>query len=243
MKKIFIVVVCLTLFACANQKKYWTYNAGQKMIRMPLINKSVAVPNFGDNRLSECSNMKPLSLIPLVLFGTLTINTPEQTCNSSPPSWLCKPHEDFAKATVAEFENSGLFKEIFYTNRSSDAELSLVGTLKSTQLRQTMLSYGVSFAASSLWVLGLPQFYNTNELSLHLALVDNKNRRVIWEHEYSGSFDQCSWIYGPPQTNYEDLLKTALRAAISDIQTSGVGTLYENPKDTLHNARENGGRP
>jgi hypothetical protein len=221
MKKIFIFVFCLALSACANQK-IWVYNAGQKIIRTPLINKSVSVPDFGDTRLSGCSNMKPLSLIPLVPYGTLTLNTPEKLCGSAPPSWLCNPPQDFAKATAAELENSGIFKEVFYSNRRSDADLSIIGTIKSTQLKQTLFNYGVSFAGAYLWLLGFPQFYNKNELMLHLALVDNKNNNIIWEHAYNGSFDQCTWIYDPPQPYYDELLKKALQSAITDIQTSSA---------------------
>ena len=224
-KFIAVLLASACCLACANQR-VWTYNAGQKITRQPLINKSVAVPDFSDSRINDNSNHIAFGLIPLIPFGWLNLQTPEGgQQHISSGLWLFRPPEDFAKATASELENSGLFKEVFYTSRKSDADLTLQGAIKSTQYTGKIFFYGLSIPGDLLWFIGFPQGYSDNALEIHLTLVDNHTGATLWENSYSGYIDQFAFLYYvPADFRYDDLMKKALGSAVSDMQKQITAT-------------------
>jgi hypothetical protein len=118
MKKILMLLI-LGIFAalifsgCASQR-VWTYTADPYVKTEPLVDKSVAVPSFADNRIKENSNLIGLAYIPIMPLGWMTLNTPEGgQPHVASGLWLFKPPEDVAKAVAEEINNSGIFKEVF----------------------------------------------------------------------------------------------------------------------------------
>ena len=128
-----VLILCFVFNGCASQRG-WRYSAESKVIREPLVNKTVAVPPFKDARPDENNNAIMMYMIPLVPFGWCDYSNPEgggMKLNSS-PLWLFKPSEDLAKAAAEELEASGLFKEAFFTQRATEGDLVFSGIINST---------------------------------------------------------------------------------------------------------------
>lgn len=217
-------VLCLLSFLfcnCASQR-VWTYNAGQKTVRNPIANKSVAVTDFADERINENDNLLGLGMIPLFPFGWQTMNTPEGgQMHLASGLWLFRPPEDIGKAVAAELENSSIFKEVFYTTRKSDADLYFTGTIKSTKYTSKQFTYCISFFGVYLWFIGFPCGTNSNELTLNFKLVDNKSNTVLWEKEYTDYDSNVQWIYYiQPDFKYDGMLKNMMKKATVDLASA-----------------------
>ena len=126
-----LVIVLLAMVVtsgCAEQRGWRftpnTYTPPAK----PLVLKTVAVPRFKDTRPNENTNKLFFSVIPLMPFGWASASAPE----SFSPYFKYRPSDDFAKAAVEEIQATGLFKEVFFTERESEGDLILRGEIKST---------------------------------------------------------------------------------------------------------------
>ncbi|OPY85962.1 MAG: hypothetical protein A4E72_01777 [Syntrophus sp. PtaU1.Bin208] len=107
---LFTVIVALFLLSgCANQRA-WTYKADPYVKTTPVVNKSVAVPPFADQRENSNSNYAMLYMIPLMPFGWQDLNTPEGIqMHMNSGLWIFRPNEDFAKAAAEELNNTSMF--------------------------------------------------------------------------------------------------------------------------------------
>lgn len=222
MKKLFLCLVLFYVFflsGCANQRA-WTYKAEPQVQMTPILNKSVAVPPLSDQRENTNNNMAGMYLIPLMPFGWQDLNTPEGVqMHTNSGLWIFRPNEDFAKAIAEELSNTSMFKEVFFTHRPSDAELTLKGKILSTKYDGKMITYGLSVYGPLLWLIGLPASYVSNDLSLQLELVETKTNAVLWQQSYQKNSDTVSIIYGmQPDFMYDSLLKDIMKEAIPSIK-------------------------
>ena len=72
-----LVCICILLATGCASQKIWTYGIEPESISPVIIDKSVAIPPFSDQRLNENNNMFAMYLIPLMPFGWQEYNTPE----------------------------------------------------------------------------------------------------------------------------------------------------------------------
>ena len=225
MKKILILLI-LSIFAtlifggCAEQR-VWTYRAEPYVRTQPLMNKSVAVPPFADNRKNENTNLVGLMYIPIMPLGWMTLNTPEGgQRHISSGLWLFRPPEDLAKAVPEEINNSGIFKETFFTNRASEGELVLKGNIISTYYYGSLFSYCLSFYGADLWLIGLPAGNYENNLELSFELVEPSAGKVLWDGTYKKEFSKVFWIYAPgADFRYDELLKEIMKEVIPSLKS------------------------
>ena len=216
---IFFVIVQVGLSGCTSQR-VWTYSPEAKIELEPMLYKSVAVPPLVDERVNMNLNRSGLGLIPLFPYGWQTMYTPEggQEHRTS-GFWLFAPTEDFAKAIAIELENSSLFEEVFFTTRPSEADLSLRGTIESTQYTSKMYTYCLSLVGVYLWLFGFPSGSASNELILDLKLVDNTTDQVIWGFRYKKSAGSTSWIYSlKSDFFYDTMLKEIMEEVIVSLK-------------------------
>jgi len=217
-----LVCICILLATGCASQKIWTYGIEPESISPVIIDKSVAIPPFSDQRLNENNNMFAMYLIPLMPFGWQTYNTPEgaqRHMNSG--IWFWKPNEDIAKAAAEELNASHIFKEAFFTFRESDAPLILKGTVKSTKYNGKLFSYGLSVYGPLLWFVGFPSTTINNDLILSFKLVDKIKNVVLWEKEYQEKINRCNWLYYVRSDfEYSALLKTIMADVINDIRLS-----------------------
>jgi len=216
-----MLLAFLLISGCANQRA-WTYKADPYIPQTPILNKSVAVPPLSDQRENVNNNMWLIYLIPLMPFGWQDLNTPEGVqmhCNSG--LWIFRPNEDFAKAIAEELNNTSMFKEVFFTHRSSDADLTLRGIINSTKYDGKIITYGLSVYGPMLWFIGLPVSYVVNYLDLQLELVETKTMKVIWQQSFQKNQDSLSILYAlQPDFMYDTLLKDIMKEAIPSIRNA-----------------------
>jgi hypothetical protein len=220
---VLFVAVQVGFSGCTSQR-VWTYRPEAKIELEPMLDKSVAVPPLIDERVNRNLNRSGLGLIPLFPYGWQTMYTPEggQEHRTS-GFWLFTPPEDFAKAIAIELQNSGLFEEVFFTHRPNEADLSLKGTIESTQYTSKMYTYCLSLVGVYLWLFGLPSGSASNELILNLKLVDNITDKIIWESRYKKSVRSTSWIYAlNSDFFYDTMLKEIMEEVIVSLQ-KGLG--------------------
>lgn len=215
-----VVSAVLLLSGCATQKQ-WQYQSEKESQVRPVIDRSVAIPPFTDERMSENKNMIGMYLVPIVPFGWQELNTPEGfQLHITSAAWMWKPNEDIAKATAEEISKSKLFREAFFTNRASDGDLALEGTIKSTKYNGKIFSYGLSAYGPMLWFIGLPAGNFNNELVLNFRLKEKGGSAVLWEKDYKQYYSNVAWLYHmPPDFEYSGMLKKILLSVINDMRS------------------------
>lgn len=213
------IFAALVFSGCA-QQRVWSYRADRYIKAEPLVNKSVAVPPLGDNRKNENTNLIGLMYVPLMPIGWMTLNTPEGgQQHISSGLWLFRPPEDLAKAVAEEVNNSGIFKEAFFTNRASEGELILKGNLQSTYYYGSLISYCISFGGAYLWFIGFPAGSYENNLEISFELVESSTGRVLWNETYKKEFSKIFWIYAPgADFRYDQLLKEIMKDVIPSLK-------------------------
>lgn len=189
----------------------------------PLFLKSVVVPPFKDSRPNENSDKIALFLIPIMPFGWANLSAPE----SWSPFFKYRPTEDFARAAAEELRATGLFKEAFFAERTSEGDLILRGEIKSTHYNQKIISYGLSIYAGILYLIGLPSGTVSNDLVVKLSLEDQVSKAALWKKEYTKEYSGTSWLYsGAPLFQYDvlytEILKNAIEDMRSDLQKNGL---------------------
>ncbi|SEM43464.1 hypothetical protein SAMN04489760_11556 [Syntrophus gentianae] len=217
---LFTMIVALFLLSgCASQRA-WTYKADPYVKDTPVLNKSVAVPPFADQRENSNSNCVGLYLIPLMPFGWQDLNTPEGVqMHINSGLWTFRPNEDFAKAAAEELNNTSMFKEVFFTHRPSDAELTLKGKIISTNYDGKIITYGLSVYGPLLWFIGFPASYVENSLELQLELVDTKTNEVFWQQSFKRNQNVTSIMYAmQPDFMYDSLFKEVMKEAIPSLR-------------------------
>ncbi len=214
-----ILSATLLLSGCATQKQ-WQYQSEKEAQVRPVVDRSVAIPPFTDERQSENRNMIGMYLLPIVPFGWQELNTPEGfQGHITSAAWMWKPNEDLAKAAAEEVGKSRLFRDVFFTNRASDGDLVLEGTIKSTKYNGKIFSYGLSAYGPMLWFIGLPAGNFNNELVLNFRLKEKGNPVTLWEKDYKQSYSNVAWLYHMPSDfEYSGMLKKILLGAINDMR-------------------------
>ncbi|MCJ7546193.1 MAG: PEGA domain-containing protein [Deltaproteobacteria bacterium] len=222
-KRVVIIVLgiaaLLIMTGCASQR-VWTYTADPSVKTEPLVNKSVAVTPLADKRENVNHSMIGLMYIPVMPFGWMTLNTPEggqQHITSG--LWLFRPAEDIAKGIAEEINNSGIFKEAFFTNRASEGELNLRGNLTSTYYHGKLFSYCISSYGVYLWLIGFPAGSYKNNLEISFELVESSSGKILWSETYKKDFGKVFWMYAPgADFRYDQLLKDIMRDAIQSLK-------------------------
>jgi len=161
-------------------------------------------------------------MIPLLPYGWQDMDAPEgATMHVTSGLWLWRPNEDLAKAAAEELQASHIFKEVFFTNRASDGDLVLSGTIKSTNYSGKLFSYGLSVYGPLLWFVGFPASYAKNAIEVSFTLKDRQSQRLIWQNSYSEEDSKTSWLYYlRSDFNYSDLYKKIMLQAMKDLRAS-----------------------
>jgi len=225
MKKILMFLICSVLAAlifggCSTQR-VWTYKADPYVKAEPLVDKSVAVPPLVDSRENVNNSLIALMYIPVMPFGWMNLNTPEGgQRHIASGLWLFRPPEDIAKAVAEEINNSGIFKEAFFTNRASEGELILRGNLRSTFYKGDLISYCISVYGAYLWLIGFPAGSYENNLEISFELVKSSTGEVLWDGTYKRDYSKVFWIYAPgADFRYDQLLKDIMKDVIQSLKS------------------------
>jgi len=225
MKKILMLLIlgifAALIFSGCSTQRVWTYKVDPYVKTVPLVNKSVAVPPLADSRENVNNNLIALMYIPIMPYGWMNLNTPEGgQMHIASGLWLFRPPEDIAKGVAEEINNSGIFKEAFFTNRASEGDLILKGNLKSTYYNGKLFSYCLSVFAGDLWLIGFPAGSYENNLEISFELVEPPSWRVLWNGTYKREYSKVFWIYAPGADFYYDqLLKDIMKEVIQSLKS------------------------
>lgn len=218
---LFMIIISLFLLSGCSHPRAWIYKAEPYVKATPVLNKSVSVAPLSDQRDNVNGNYVLMYLIPLMPFGWQNLNTPEGVqMHLASGLWQFKPAEDFAKAIAEELNNTSIFKEVFFSHRQSEADLTLKGKIISTKYSGYMFSYGLSVEGPLLWLFCFPSDYVSNELALQLQLVDTKTDDILWEQSFKKEASHIDIIYDlQPDFMYDTLLKEIMKEAIPSIKS------------------------
>lgn len=221
--RLFLISIFLvSSIGCATQRG-WRYTPSSMQSRKPLINKTLAVAPFVDAREDKNKDSLLMYMVPIVPYGKCDYSAPEGGGQklSSMPIWQFRPSEDLAKAAAEELNASGLFKEVFFTQRPSEGDLVFRGKINSTRYKGKMMSYGLSVYGPMLWLIGLPAGNVENELNVDFSLEDNSTKEKLWSKNFEEEYKKTAFIYNlPSDFAYDILYKKALLDAIKDIENS-----------------------
>ena len=218
MKKIcFTIIVLMALSGCASVQG-WKYTAEPKIYKKQDLNLTIAVPSLRDERINENNAFKAsgwLALIPLVPYSTQSeFNVPEAS-----PFLNFKPTEDFSKAITEELQNSSIFKEVYYSDRTKDADLILSGTLKESHIKKSWTFYGLSLPGDLLWLFGAPTGWVNNDIVIEYKLMD-QNYKIYFEKTYTANVEFYNRYWTNPHEifRFESTLKKISLELVDDIK-------------------------
>jgi hypothetical protein len=223
-RTISLILIMLITAGCGTTAKF-IYPANRehlvKLVETPKYNLKVAVLPFDENR-DDTNNMAGaiLSFIPLVPFGKYRYERPDaarmfNTINE----FQFDVSEDLAKAAVASLNNSGLFKEAYFTygGDKENADLILTGSIKSTEYRGTIITYCLSVYGAFFWLLGLPVGSSYNELVVSMTLHQKDKEEPVWRHEFHKEASIKQGLYyrfGHDVKGYTTLMEEGMNEAI-----------------------------
>lgn len=184
----FAVVLGSVLTACATTST-WHYPPQppgallDKKAAAPLP-ASVAVLPLVDARGTATTSYGWLAAIPLVPYGVNASDRAERAEDPLPvPIVTMDPTKDLPRAVADELRNAGVFSSVTFAENNSPAgaDLVLTGTLRSTEWRRAITTYGLGPLGPLLWVLGAPIGNGGNTLAMDYRLTPaNDPGRVLW---------------------------------------------------------------
>ena len=184
----------------------------------------VVVMPFEDMRGSTVKDEYWKAAIPLVLYGELEYDRPEEVKDPEEVDEVkFDPPKDFAEATTKELQESGVFSSVAYAGdgKAPPSDLVFHGTIRSTNWERRLYTYLLGPLGTVFWVVGIPMGQHTTTVELDLRLTPASNPSLsVWE--MSMEFKGKKW--DSPYYNLEEAVQTyplalqeALRPAVLDL--------------------------
>lgn len=222
-----LAVICT---GCGTTAKFVYPADPAKLARVaekPHFDKAVAVLPFEELRgNANTSGTYWLYLIPLMPCGWCDYQRPDAArMFNSVNEFDFNPHEDLAKAAATSLQQSGLFKDVFFTygGEKQNADLLFTGQIESTTYKGFIYSYGLSVEGPLLWLIGLPAGSSEDNLALNFKLKDAKTDQVLWKHSYTGKKSVVQGLYynwGHDVLGYSELMENIMNQAVVDLDKS-----------------------
>jgi hypothetical protein len=165
---------------------------------------------------------------PLVPYGTSTYDRPETVKDAWGNSLIrMDPPRDFAKAIASELQHADIFSSVMLADSAREKpDLILSGTIRSTNWKRTLTTYGLGPVGPFFWVLGAPMGNTTNTVVMDLQLAPaNDTSRVLWQ--FTMQFENKHLIgiyYGMDESvkDYAEAVQEALQPAIRNLTKIAV---------------------
>jgi hypothetical protein len=226
-------VLLIALAGCNTQAK-WTYPLDASVLFRSTTQRSeltVAVLPFKEARpVTNRSATFMLYLIPLMPYGWVNYERPEAArMFNTIEAYQLQLDEDLAKAATRSFEESRLFRRVYFTfgGETREADLVLRGRAQHTTYNGKVISYGLSAFGPLLWFFGLPAGTSTNLLDLTLSLTDREDRE-LWKYSFSQDDTITQGLYynwGNDTLQFASLFQTAMNGALQESR-------WRNAKDS-----------
>ena len=224
----FIVIILGVLTGCLGNRN-WEYppaSTGAYLdakAKVPLAAKAVVLP-FEDLRGNSVKEEYWKASIPIVRYGVTKYDRPEEaTAPEEVDVVNFDPSTDFAKATVAELQEAGLFSSVTFAQdgKIPPSDLVFRGRLQSTEWERRLDTYFLGPIGVIFWFLGLPMGQTETAVELDLRLTPATDpSKVLWSMsmEYEGEkSDSPYYNLEDAVQSYPGALQEALRPAIIDL--------------------------
>lgn len=220
------LILSLTLAGCNTQAK-WTYPLDPSVLyrssAAPRSDLVVAVFPFKEARpVTNRSATFLIYLIPLAPYGFVDYERPEAArMFNTIASYQLQLDEDFGKAATRSFEESRLFRRVYFTlgGEIREADLILRGTAQHTTYNGKVITYGLSVFGPLLWFFGLPAGTSTNLVDITLSLTDRDDRE-LWSYAFSRDDTITQGLYynwGNDCLQFASLMETAMNGALENL--------------------------
>jgi hypothetical protein len=227
---IVLLAIAIACSGCGTTAKFVYPTDPNKLAHLyekPHYDKEVAVLPFEELRGSKnSSGTYWLYAIPLMPCGWCEYQRPDAArMFLSVGQFQFDPHEDLAKAAVTSLQQSGLFKDVYFTygGEKANTDLLFTGEIRSTTYKGAIYSYCLSVYGPLLWLIGLPAGSSTDDLELKFALTDARTNEKLWEHTYSREKTVIQGLYyhfGYDVMGYSELMEDMMNEAVVDMDNS-----------------------
>jgi hypothetical protein len=184
----------------------------------------VVVLPFEDHRLRSGGGSAIFAFIPIVPCATSTYDRPEQWRR-----YTFRPLTEVPRLAVTLLREARIFSDVRYAPDGEavppDTDLVLEGAIRSSRLERQVFTYGLSFGASALWMVGFPMRRFEWGIGGYLRIIDASTGEVLWDHEFEEEIAYYQGVfygrYAPP---FRSLAQRGLRDAIHDLDRSVTGS-------------------
>ncbi len=122
---LFAIVFAIALSGSVT-KAGWQYEPGPAQVAPARVAVSVGVLQFQDQRATENSTYFWLCIIPAVPYCTADYHRLESANGFlTAASYSFRPGEDLAQATAVELRQTGLFSDVFVTDRATESRRTI----------------------------------------------------------------------------------------------------------------------
>jgi hypothetical protein len=208
---LFILLIPIIIGCSSPPHRYeWTRAPGHQ----PLPGTLRVLP-LEDRRPLEYDDRTSVSWVPLVPFGPATYNRP------GPRMGLGSPATDIPRTLAAEIEGARIFEAVdtgLLQGKPGDevqVDYILEGEVIATRMDTKFMTYGLSFLAAPLWVVGMPVRRFALVVEARLRIRDASGGSILWEYplkEESGHWQGL--YYGRDVRRFSELTTRGAQRAI-----------------------------
>ncbi|MFH1772276.1 MAG: hypothetical protein ABH872_05620 [Candidatus Omnitrophota bacterium] len=227
MRKLLLILSPVLLFVtgCGANYKFTYPDDHRKLVKLydkPKYPLNVGVLPLEDERgNTNNSGGYFLYLVPLMPFGEAHYNRPE---SAKPFNTISEfdfsPAEDLAKAIATSLRNSNLFENVYFSYGPGDSDLLITGSMKSTEWKGKVYSYGLSVFGPNLWFFGLPAGSSYNQLALDLYLKKPDTKEILWDYSINKERRIVQGLYyewGKDVKGYSLLMQDGMNEAVKSL--------------------------
>ena len=198
---------------CSTQPPSWIYQPNSYQGPKAVAQKVAIVIPFEDKRPNNNTELVLLAMLPLVPYASNDYQVPH---------FEFTPTYDFAQGLVQELAATGRYKDVYLSGKGMAADYDFTGQILTTEVKLTVITYGLSGAGEFLWLIGLPAVISDRDLSLRLGCSDVKTSKVVFEETYSiDHLHAVFGIYNKAEPNYPGMIKELYGKFIADLASKG----------------------
>ena len=179
---------------------------------------SVSVVRLQNHRPQHRRSRRALAWIPMVPASSRVIERPG------------RPKTGIAQVLAKRLKEARVFSSVKYLERvppegsKREADLILDGAVRSSRLEATLFTYGLSFLAHPLWILGIPRHRIGYDLRFYLRIVNGRTGEVLWDHEVHEKWSHWrGYYYGRNLGKFPILIEQGIEKAIRHLDAAIAG--------------------